>query len=97
MHFDSPFRTRPSELVSDWFNRSTTTTATDSMLPALALFGAGLLVGASVALLVAPKSGDELRGDVARTAGKVTDTVRAKLPGPVKRKADELINDLAEA
>lgn len=53
---------------------------TDNILPALAIFSAGLVVGASVALLVTPKTGRELRGDISRKANELTDTVRNKLP-----------------
>ena len=41
-----------------------------------ALFGAGLLVGAGVALLFAPKTGRELRDDLGRRANQLTDRVR---------------------
>jgi hypothetical protein len=50
-------------------------TATDYLLPALGVFGAGLVVGAGVALMLAPKSGSELRGDLGRTARRVKSRV----------------------
>lgn len=53
---------------------------TDNIMPALAIFSAGLVVGASVALLVAPKTGRELRGDISRKASELTETVRQRLP-----------------
>lgn len=37
----------------------------DYMVPALALFGVGVLVGTGIGLLVAPRSGRELRQDLA--------------------------------
>jgi len=37
---------------------------TGQLLGGLGIFGLGLLVGAGVALLVAPKAGRELRGDL---------------------------------
>ena len=37
---------------------------TREMLGTLGTFGIGLLVGAGVALLLAPKAGSELRGDI---------------------------------
>ncbi len=40
-------------------------TTGDMIVPALAIFGAGLLVGAGLGLLLAPKSGHELRRDIA--------------------------------
>ena len=39
-------------------------TTMDYLLPALGLFGAGLLIGASVGVLFAPKSGEQLRSDL---------------------------------
>lgn len=37
---------------------------TDVILPALGIFSAGLVVGAALGLLFAPKRGDETRGDL---------------------------------
>jgi hypothetical protein len=52
---------------------------TESLFGSLALLGAGALIGATVALFFAPKSGAELRRDVSdqlRTAGdKVSESV----------------------
>lgn len=39
-------------------------TASDKLVPALALFGAGVLVGVGLGLMLAPKPGKELRADV---------------------------------
>jgi hypothetical protein len=39
--------------------------------PAGAAFGIGLLVGAAAALILAPKSGEELRGDLADRMGRM--------------------------
>jgi hypothetical protein len=36
----------------------------DKLVPALALFGAGVLVGVGVGLMLAPKSGEALRDEV---------------------------------
>ncbi len=41
-------------------------TAADYMVPALALFGLGVVVGTGVGLLVAPRPGRELREDIAQ-------------------------------
>lgn len=39
-------------------------TAADKLVPALALFGTGVLVGVGLGLLLAPKPGRELRTDL---------------------------------
>ena len=41
--------------------------------PAAYLIGGSLLVGAAIGLMFAPKSGNKLRRDVARTLGEVGD------------------------
>lgn len=47
------------------------------MLPGLALFGAGLLVGAGLALLFAPTTGRELREELGERAAELRDRVSA--------------------
>jgi len=47
--------------------------------PAAAAFGAGLLVGAAAALILAPKSGAELRDDLANRMSRVKDRVRQEM------------------
>ena len=43
------------------------------MVPSLALFGAGVLVGAGLALLFAPSSGRELREELSERAAELKD------------------------
>jgi YtxH-like protein len=43
---------------------STQRTTSDRWMSALPWFGAGIVVGAAVTLVLAPKSGSELRGDI---------------------------------
>ncbi len=50
-------------------------TTTDKMVPALALFGAGVLVGVGLGLMLAPKPGRELRDDLKQRLAK------GELPG----------------
>jgi hypothetical protein len=45
-------------------------TSTDKLVPALALFGAGVLVGVGLGLMLAPKAGRELRQDVKQKLNK---------------------------
>lgn len=47
------------------------------MAPSLALFGAGLLVGAGLALLLAPTSGRELREEISERANELRERVGA--------------------
>jgi len=61
----------------------------DNVLPAVAIFGAGILVGAGLGLLFAPKPGRELRDDLRRNAGDLgenlkhrAEDLRARLPDP---------------
>lgn len=56
--------------------------ATDYMLPALGIFGAGLVVGAALGLIFAPKPGAELRQDLQRG---VTD-IKQRGEGMIKRR-----------
>ena len=44
------------------------------------IFSAGLFTGAAAALLFAPKSGRELRGDIATTANQLGNTVAEAMP-----------------
>lgn len=51
----------------------------DYLVPALALFGVGVLVGTGIGLLVAPRPGKELRDDLATRLHNAPDAM-AKLP-----------------
>ena len=44
----------------------------EKMLPMIGIFGAGLLVGAGVALLLSPKTGREIREAIGGTVSKYT-------------------------
>jgi len=46
--------------------------AAADMLPSVALFGAGMLVGAVLALLFAPSSGEALRSELSERAAQFT-------------------------
>jgi hypothetical protein len=47
----------------------------NDVMPSLALFGAGILVGAGLALLFAPSTGRELREELAHKATDLADRV----------------------
>ena len=46
----------------------------------LGMLGVGLAVGAGVGMLMAPKAGSELRGDLSRSASRLTDKIRSRIP-----------------
>lgn len=56
-----------------------------AVLPALGVFGAGLLVGAGIGILLAPKPGRELRGEIAATAQNAID----RLPSTFQNSTSE--------
>jgi hypothetical protein len=51
-------------------------TAGEKIVAAITVFGAGLVVGAGLGLLFAPKSGRELRSDIGTGVGKVGEKAR---------------------
>jgi gas vesicle protein len=58
----------------------------------IAGFLAGGVVGAVIALLYAPKSGKELRGDIKRKSSELMDEAEEYVAA-AKQKANDLIND----
>jgi hypothetical protein len=50
----------------------------DSILPAMGIFGAGILVGAGLGMLFAPKPGRELRDDLRRNAEGLGENIKHK-------------------
>lgn len=52
--------------------------AAEYVLPALGVFGAGLLVGAGLGLLFAPKPGNELRQELGESAGSYMNRLRRR-------------------
>jgi len=54
--------------------------SSNDVLPSLAIFSAGLLVGIGTALMLAPKPGAEIRRDVVRSANKLGHDLRESIP-----------------
>ena len=52
------------------------------MLTAFAIFGTGMLLGAGLAPLFAPKAGHEIRHDIAEKGGEIGGHVCAQPPQP---------------
>ena len=55
---------------------------TGDMLTAFAIFGTGIILGAGLALLFAPKAGHEIRHDIAEKVGEIGEHLRAQAPQP---------------
>lgn len=55
-------------------------TTTQRVFGTLGMFGLGALVGAGVALLLAPSSGEDLRGDLGRRIRRVTPDLSSDAP-----------------
>jgi hypothetical protein len=60
-------------------------TAAESLMPMLGIFAAGLLTGIGAGLLLAPKSGSDMRSEIADRASSARDraseTVSEHIPG----------------
>jgi hypothetical protein len=55
---------------------------TGDILAAFGIFGAGIILGAGLALLFAPKTGHEIRHDIAEKMGEMGEHLRAQAPQP---------------
>ena len=55
---------------------------TGDMLTSFAIFGTGMILGAGLALLFAPKAGHEIRHDIAEKVGEIGERLRAQAPQP---------------
>ena len=62
---------------------------TDFILPALGIFGAGLIVGAVVGLMVAPKAGTEIRQDIRHRASDLGHRIQDRSQAIRQRFASE--------
>ena len=69
---------------------ATKRSASQRLIGTLGLFGLGALVGAGVALLLAPSSGEDLRGDLGRRIRRFTPDMPSDAPnGRAERGAPE--------
>ena len=55
---------------------------TGDMLTAFGIFGTGMILGAGLALLFAPKAGNEIRDDIAEKVGEIGEHLRSQVPQP---------------
>lgn len=76
---DSMRNSLPSQLFTPKPSRWSTLAFSDVAFP-LALFSAGLLLGAGMAMVLTPVTGKELRKDLSLQAGRLGNVVRDALP-----------------
>jgi hypothetical protein len=55
------------------------TSTTRDMLTAFGVFGTGMILGAGLGLLLAPKAGHEIRHDIAEKVGEISEHLRAQV------------------
>ena len=58
------------------------TSPSGEVLAAFAIFGTGMILGAGLALLFAPKAGHEIRHEIAEKVGEIGEHLRAPAPQP---------------
>jgi hypothetical protein len=64
--------------------------ATGDVLAAFGIFGTGMILGAGLALLFAPKAGHQIRHDIAEKVGEIGEHFRAQAPQPASTSANPL-------
>jgi hypothetical protein len=52
------------------------------ILTGFAIFGTGMILGAGLALLLAPKTGHEVRESIAEKVGEIGERFRSQVPEP---------------
>jgi hypothetical protein len=58
------------------------TSPSGDMLRTFGIFGAGIILGAGLALVFAPKAGDAIRHDIVEKVGEVGNKLRVEVPHP---------------
>ena len=86
----NPFRMSRDEMLATLGLQTRRSAAADLMLP-LAMLGVGMLTGAGLGLLFAPRPGRETRQQLGETASNVAEKVRAKV-----RRAEHDVTDALE-
>jgi hypothetical protein len=66
-------------------------TTTEKLLPSLALFGAGVLLGVGLGMMLAPKPGRELRSDLRSRLGRGANGALAQAPGATSEASPQQI------
>ena len=83
MKIEDILRALPSkEDIASAVGLEARSSTTGDMLTAFAIFGTGMILGAGLALLFAPKAGHEIRHDIAEKVGEIGGHLRAQAPPP---------------
>lgn len=83
MKIEDIFQALPSkEDIASAVGLEARSSATGGRLTAFGIFGAGIILGAGLALLFAPKAGHEIRHDIAERVGEMGEHLCAQVPQP---------------
>jgi len=83
MRFEDILQALPSkEDIATAIGQEARSSPTGDMFAAFGIFGAGIILGAGLALLFAPKAGHEIRNDIAEKMGEMSEHLRAQVPQP---------------
>jgi len=55
---------------------------TGDIITAFGIFGTGMILGAGLGLLLAPKAGHEIRHEIAEKVGEIGEHLRSQVPQP---------------
>jgi len=81
MKIEDILRALPSkEDIASAVGLEARSSSTGDMLTAFTIFGTGMILGAALALLFAPKAGHEIRHDIAEKVGEIGGHLRAQAP-----------------
>ena len=84
MKIEDILRALPSkEDIANAVGLEARSSATGDMLTAFTIFGTGMILGAGLALLFAPKAGNEMRHDLAEKLGEIGEHLHVHAPQPV--------------
>ena len=83
MKIEDVLRALPSkEDIASAVGLEARSSATGDMLTGFAIFGTGMILGAGLALLFAPKAGHEIRHDIAEKVGDIGEHLHAQALHP---------------
>jgi YtxH-like protein len=83
MKIEDILRALPSkEDIASAVGLQARSSTTGDMLTAFSIFGTGMILGAGLALLFAPKAGNEIRHDIADKVGEIGGHLRAQASQP---------------